>query len=168
MSFYNDKRKKVRGQRRRLKSLLSNIDKFIPFKKLDGLYEHFHVPCSPFIEREKTSNKIKLEFCKKWITTAERFIMTNHDNIPFCKVVAIIDISHLWSSQIVIFYDEKYYSTFWDRNDIYQKWVPISDTKNSFLKRSQISTTLSERGFYEIIHDDDFSYKGELWFYEAS
>ncbi len=41
------------------------------------------------------------------------------------KVVAVIDELYLWNSQIIIFYDEKYYNDFWDRKDSYQTWTPL-------------------------------------------
>ena len=57
---------KVRGQKRRLNSLLNNIDKIQPSFDYIGEYEHFHVPCGWWISEPKTSSGVKTEFCKKW------------------------------------------------------------------------------------------------------
>lgn len=101
-------RKKQRGQGRRIKALLSRIDEWTPFQKQEQSFEHFHVLDSSWIESPKTSSKIKTLFIKKWLDKTAEFIANKPQNLPFCKVAAVIDYPHLWSSQLVIFYDKDY------------------------------------------------------------
>ena len=107
------KYKKERGQSRKLKTLIDNIHLIVPFENTDIRYEHFHVPSGPFISSPKTSGKVKTAFCKVWLQKAEEILKQKPSNLPFCKVVAIINEGDLWESQIVIFYDKKYYESFW-------------------------------------------------------
>ena len=65
---------KVRGQKRRLNSLLNNIDKIQPSFDYIGEYEHFHVPCGWWISEPKTSSGVKTEFCKKWLKKTQEII----------------------------------------------------------------------------------------------
>ena len=101
------KYKKERGQSRKLKTLIDNIHLIVPFENTDIRYEHFHVPSGPFISSPKTSGKVKTAFCKVWLQKAEEILKQKPSNLPFCKVVAIINEGDLWDSQIVIFYDKK-------------------------------------------------------------
>ncbi len=159
-------KKKQRGQRRKLAAMLRNIESFVPYERrnTDREYECFKVPSDMFIEYPKTSSKIKTEFCRKWLKAAERFIKQKPEDVGFCKVVAVICMPNLWCSQITIFYDEKYYSTFFDRHDPYQTWTPIQEGRSLLAERNIVSV-LSERGYREVIVDEDYTYEGELWFY---
>lgn len=59
------KYKKQRGQSRKLKTFLKNINTFTPCWHDEYGYEHFHVPCSlDFINSPKTYGKIKISFKK--------------------------------------------------------------------------------------------------------
>lgn len=152
---YQDINKKQRGQRRKLELLFKYIDTFKAFESTNDAYEHFHVPGDNFIEYIKTTSKVKTAFCKKWIDTTLRFISEKPTELEFCKVVALISVPNYWSSQIIIFYDEDYYSEFWNRDDDYQRWESI-DGKYSFTKERGIHTLLLEKGYKEIICEEDF------------
>lgn len=159
-------RKKQRGQKRRLNRMLRHIDEFVPFRDMDIEFEHFHVPCTPFIEATKTAGSVKTAFCRKWLEKTEDFIAQKPLNIPFCKVVAVISEPNFWSSQIIIFYSEEYYNTFWKRDGPYQKWEFIDDKTKSFVTPRNIKTDLVEKGYYEVYIDDEDVYKPHtLWFY---
>lgn len=109
------KYKKVRGQKRRIKSLLKNIEDITPLFNFTGKCEHFHVPCGRWISEPKTSSKVKTEFCRKWAAKTHEIIADKPNNHKFCKVVACITSPCFWDSQIIIFYDENYFNEFFDR-----------------------------------------------------
>lgn len=158
--------KKQRGQRRKLRALLTNIGAFVPFKATDEPYEHFHVPSSMFIESPKTSGKIKTAFCRKWLAVTEEWIKTKPTDLPFCKVVAVIDVPHFWGSQIILFYHPDYYTDFWNRNEPEQTWMPIDSTAASFKNARNIATTLFEKGYLQTFCDNDgYHEQSTLWFY---
>ena len=89
----------------------------------------------------------------------------NKPQLPFCKVVAIIDEGDLWESQIVIFYNESYYKSFWTLNTSEQTWTLIKDPAKSFIKERNIKTQLNEIGYSQTFSEDVFSEKTILWFY---
>ena len=80
-------------------------------------------------------------------------------------MVAIINEGDLWESQIVIFYDKKYYESFWTRNTLEQTWTLIDDPTKSFIKERNIKTQLNEIGYLQTISEIDFNKKSVLWFY---
>ena len=155
----NTKRKKQRGAGRRLKALLRNIDGIRPFVRTNDATEHFHVPCGGFIDSRRTRGKIKTEFIEKWIDTAIRFIERSRDDLPFCRVVAMIRIPCLWESQIIIFYDEDYYQTFFER------W--IEDSGASLMKSRNIEREIGEMRYFDPMdyYSRGKNIKSELWFY---
>ena len=160
------KYKKQRGQERKLKSLIKNIQDIVPFEDTSLPFEHFHVPCGPFISSPKTSSKIKTAFCKAWIKKTESIIKQKPSDLPFCKAVALIDSTELWDSQIIIFYSEDHYRSFWDRNTPEQLWTLIDNTEKSFAKEHNIKTELNEICYSETITEDDLNKTSTLWFYE--
>ena len=80
-------------------------------------------------------------------------------------MVAVIDASDLWESQIVIFYDKNYYESFWTRNTPEQSWEVIAGHTKSFVKERDIKIKLNEIGYLETITEVDFNKKSALWFY---
>lgn len=159
----NMRGQKVRGQKRKLKKLLKNIEDITPLFDFVDEYEHFHIPCGWWISELKTSSKIKTEFCKKWLEKTQEIISSKPDNRKFCKVVASIVSPCFWNSQITIFYDEEYYNTFFDRSGPYQIWTPIES--RSFAESRGISSELKENGYVEILNDDEDIFKCEIWLY---
>lgn len=156
-------RKKVRGQRRKLKALLKAIEHpNAPFER-EGSCIGLSVPSSPWIEMPKTYGKVKTRFCRKWIEETAALIEQIPEDTGFCKVVGAVVYPELWNSQILIFRDEDYYNGFWNRNDSYQTWTKIKG--KSFSKERNIKTELNEIGFHEVLKDEDFDYNCDIWFY---
>ncbi|MBQ4522085.1 MAG: DUF3916 domain-containing protein [Lachnospiraceae bacterium] len=155
---------KSRGQRRKLKTLFHWIDELMAFVNTNRECEHFHVPCGVWLANPKTSGKVKTAFCKKWIEKTEEFIDKKPKELPFCKVVAAITYPNVHDSQIIIFYDEEYYASFWDRKGPEQIWTPVKEN-TSFAKERGIETELPEVGYVEEFFDEDYNTKSYIWFY---
>ena len=133
-SFCSD-RKKVRGQRRKLRKLLRDIDGLTPFEsESNRLYEHFHVPSGTWLNSPSTAGTVKTAFCKAWLEQCQRFIQAKPTNLSFCRVVAVLCEPLLGESQIVIFYSQEYFETFWKRN--YSDQSGFLSTKEVPLLRS--------------------------------
>lgn len=158
------KNKRVRGQKRKLNSLLKRIDDISPRYNDAECYEHFHVPCDGWISNPKANGKVKTEFCKKWLNKTEEIIEGKPQGLRFCRVVANIVDPYFGDSQIIIFYDEGYYNTFFDRQGPYQIWTKLDNNK-SFVKRRGISTGLNETGYHETLNEDGYTAMCEIWFY---
>jgi hypothetical protein len=156
--------KKQRGQKRRLRALLENINRFVPFTDTGLPYEQFSVPCGRFISSPKTSGKVKTAFCRAWLRKTEQILAQKPANLPFCRVTALLDETDLWRSQIIVFYDRDYYGSFWERDTVQQKWTP-QEGGRAFAKERNIETGLTEKGYLQIIADGDTVRRSVLWFY---
>ena len=114
--------------------------------------------------RPKHTEKLK-QFCNAWLDKTAEIVEKKPNHLSFCKVVALIDEFNLWESQIIIFYDKNYYSSFWSRNSIEQSWYPIDKDGLSFLQERNINSNLKEKGYIETVNEDEYSHKTKLWFY---
>ena len=165
MSMYNGT---LRGQKRRLNVLLKRIEEIKPYQRIENTqkrgFEHFHVPSTVWIEQPKTSSKIKTAFCKAWIKKTEEIFKAKPEGIEFCRVVCVLSIPNLWDSQIIIFYDKKYYDSFWNRHGGWQDWSRLENGL-SLKEERNIVTDLKETGFIETITDEDRTSTSYLWFY---
>ena len=98
---------KSRGQRRKLKRLLKNIAEIEPYQDIDEInkrgFEHFHVPCSVWLDMPKTSSKIKTEFCNAWIRKTEEIFKAKPENLQFCKEKNLVSKRHLRMRIIPLF-----------------------------------------------------------------
>lgn len=92
-------------------------------------------------------------------------MQTKPQELPFCKVVALVACPHLWNSQIIIFYSQDYYKGFWDRKGQEQRWDNIENNEISLMKSRNIETDFDEKGYLETIMDRGAAIKSVLWFY---
>jgi hypothetical protein len=161
-------RKRLRGKRQKLERLLAQIDAFEPFRCREQRYEHFHVPCCrQLLEGPGTRGWVQTAFCRKWLETAERFLAEKPADLPFCKVVAVLEWPGLWDSQLIIFYDSAYYDSFWDRQGPWQTWTPLPADAVPETCRRGIRTALRARGYAQCLRDEENGreFRDTLWFY---
>ena len=102
--------------------------------------------------------------CKAWLEQCQRFIQAKPTNLSFCRVVAVLCEPLLGESQIVIFYSQEYFETFWKRNYSDQSWLPLNKG-SSFTAKRGITTALTEMGYEETLLVDGKTIKSTLWFY---
>ncbi len=156
-------KKKVSGQRRKLDSLIKNIDAIECNYSFTEKSESYYVPCGRWLSMPKTSGKVKTRFCDKRLEKTEYLIKNKPVDKGFCKIVASIAIPDFWASQIEIFYDEEYYNQFFYRKGPLQAWTQIDNY--SFVKERNIKCGLTEKGYTLYIEDEDETLKNEVWFY---
>lgn len=157
-------RKKQRGQFKKLKRLLQRIDSFTVATTPHASYIHFHVPSSGFIEHPQTKVTIKRKFCQCWIKSAQEIQKAFVSQVEFCKVVAILSIPNLWSSQIIVFTKEEYYHSFWNRDSESEAWLRMTGSvKCSYLEGLQ-NLTYIHRTIYE---DGKMVFRNFLCCYEV-
>ncbi len=76
-------------------------------------YWHMHLPVSQaFIDSPKTPHAIKRDCIQLLIDRVEHLISIRPPSNRNNKVLAAIDLPDLFGSQIIIFYDEEYYKSF--------------------------------------------------------
>lgn len=158
-------RKKIRGKRSKLFSLMRRItDLTEDFPDSDHQYWHMHLPTlQGFIDSSKTPKSIRQKCIQYLIDRTDYLISKKPEHNRFSKVVTVISLPTLWDSQIVVFFDEYNFKSFFIRNNPEQTWIPIPDS--SYFIREwhlQIPERLSVKGFQEIINDD-FYYEGQIW-----
>lgn len=161
--------KKIRGLQRKTKNMVNRIvQETIEFPSdfYNG-YWHLHLPVAQgFISSSKTPFGIKKICIETLISRAEHLIKIKPITSEKIRVVVAIDLPGLWDSQIIIFSGNSHYENFFDRNDQYQKWTPVSKERNFESEwRIDVPINLTVKGFKEEITDEDGEiYRGEIWF----
>lgn len=161
---YEPNRKKQRGQWKKLEALCIWMEELTPFLQMDQPFEHVHIQCAGLLNHPKTSGKLKTLFCQKTIEITEKWIAQKPTGIPFCRVVAMIETPNFENSQLIIFYDQTYFDSFWKRHDEEQTWIPMSN-KYSFSQSRGLKTALNEMGYHEVVIDEKERFESNLWFY---
>lgn len=83
-----------------------------------------------------------------------------------CRVVVYISFNALFDSQIIVFSGDSHFERFFNRNDEFQKWIPL--TKERSFESDwgiNIPKDMDVLGFKEEITDEDGEiYKRDIWF----
>jgi hypothetical protein len=169
MNLRYTNKKKVRGAKRKSCLMVKTITKLTSsFPEIDSYhgYWHMHLPVSQiFIDSIKTPTSIR-RLCIQTLIDRISYLIDIKNQLGIsAHVVACISLPNLWNSQITVFFDEQYFSSFFERNNEYQKWIQLPKNRNLEREWSLvIPNNMNIRGFNEILTDDDYNSTTELWF----
>jgi hypothetical protein len=167
--------KKIRGLKRKSNKLIKRIEENTStfLSDFENGYWHMHLPISQsFITSNKTPIRIKRLCIQTLINQAKKLIENKPKGLKKYRVVVAIDLPELFSSQIIIFSGNSHFNGFFDRNDEFQKWIPLSNDRNLESEWDlHVPKNMEIIGYNEIISDYvegtkniEVTYKGELWF----
>lgn len=160
-------KKKIRGISRKFNAMKRRIEHLTEnFPLEDNGYWHIHLPVAQaFIDSQKTPFSIRRKCIQLLIESVHHLISIRPEEVKKYKVVAAINLPELFDSQIIIFYEDNYYNSFFERNDDCQRWTLLPSTRNIYAEWNlRKLPNLGVRGYKEVIVDEDFSYEGEIWF----
>ena len=82
------------------------------------------------------------------------------------RVVVAINATEFWLSQIIVFFGDKYYDEFFERDSSNQIWAPLPSSRSLMREWNlRLPDNFAERGFGETLDDADFQSTSELWFF---
>jgi len=169
MNLMYANKKKVRGAKRKANQMVRNINELInqfPEVDLEDGYWHMHLPVAQtLIDSTKTPMYIRKLCVQTIINGVKRLIdIRPQTNIP-SRVVASVELPHLWYSQIIVFFGDRYFNSFFERDDDYQKWTPLPKGRSLVREwKLNLPVGLDCRGYHEEITAEDFKTVSELWF----
>ncbi|MGE6348250.1 DUF3916 domain-containing protein [Bacillus mycoides] len=156
--------------KRKTKTLIKRIEdstKAFPSTFYNDEYWHMPLPVlQTFIDSSKTPRKIKRLCIQTLLNQANQLMKMKPNDTNTFRVVVMISTSNLWGSQIIIFKNNNYFYNFFNRDNAFQKWIPLSNTSDFGHEwKISISNSVQTLHFQEIINDEDGFYdKGELLF----
>jgi hypothetical protein len=169
MNLRYTNKKKVRGAKRKARLMVKSITNWtsrFPMKDTYYGYWHMHLPVAQtFIDSIKTPTFVRRVCIQTLINRVNYLINIKNELSISAHVVACISMPNLWNSQITVFFDEEYFSSFFERNNDYQKWIQLPQDRS--LEREwglTIPDDMRIKGFKELLTDDDYSSISELWF----
>jgi hypothetical protein len=161
--------KKLRGLRRKTRNMIKRIweeTSDFPLDFYNG-YWHFHLPAAQdFIDSDRTPFGIKRVCVQTLLERAKHLIEIKPHNPEKYRVVVYISFQALFDSQIIVFAGDSHFRGFFNRNDEFQKWIPLSKERNFESDwRINIPKDMNALGFKEEITDEDGeTFKRDIWF----
>lgn len=161
--------KKLRGLKRKTRNMIKRIweeTSDFPLEFYNG-YWHLHLPVEQsFIDSNSTPSGIKRLCVQTLLERAKNLIEIKPNTRKKYRVVVYISFQALFDSQIIVFAGDSHYERFFNRNDEFQKWIPLSEKRNFENDwRINIPKDMNVLGFKEEIIDEDGEiYKRDIWF----
>jgi hypothetical protein len=161
--------KKIRGIKRKSQKMIERIEENTLEFPTDFYNGYWHLPlpvAHSFINSNKTPKRIKRLCIQTLLDRVEHLLSLKPNEKEQYRVAAAVNLADLWGSQIIVFKGDAHFKDFFDRNDEYQKWLPLSDDRNIQTEWGlSVPNYLQISGFKEVITDEDgYHYEGEMWF----
>ncbi|WP_332650091.1 DUF3916 domain-containing protein [Lysinibacillus sp. 54212] len=122
--------KKQRGLKRKIKSIKSiikeNTSEFPADFYLDS-YWNFRIPASRALIQY--SSKIQIQLAHFLINSTKELLINKPPKLKDALVTLMIKPFDFWESELIIHKDIDSYKSFYNRNNNFQKWVPIENSK---------------------------------------
>lgn len=161
--------KKLRGLKRKTGNMIKRIEEETSDFPLDFYngYWHLHLPVAQgFIDSDRTPFGIKRLCVQTLLEQAKHLIEIKPNTPDKYRVVVYISFQALFDSQIIVFAGDSHFEGFFNRNDEFQKWIPLSEKRNLESDwRINIPKDMNVLGFKEEITDEDVEIcKRDIWF----
>ena len=159
------KKQKVRGLKRRIIDLLAMPQSAFP-ERSSQLYVDYKLPIHNGLIRGVNARTSIKRLCMRSLLETCIALRREKPKDEFTRVVALISMPDLFSSRVTVFFDEEYFSHFFERSGPYQIWSALP-LERSLLQEWQMADEfqLDAIGYREEIVDEDLSYDGEVWFF---
>ncbi|MDP3178344.1 MAG: DUF3916 domain-containing protein [Spirochaetaceae bacterium] len=165
-------RKKPRGARRKLEDMrreLREATEAFPAPMEEFWHLHLPVP-QALVDSRRTPFGVRRECALALLEGARRLAETRPAELPGARIVVLIALPSLWwESQLLIFFNERYFANFFYRDNEYQRWEELAP-KSGIVSSWSLGEIegFSERSYRETTWDDgvpsfsELHYIGEL------
>ena len=166
----NDNKKKVRGLKRRKKTLkkwISDITKQMPNPSECGLgYWHLHLPfAQTYVYSSKLPNKFRREIMQSLIDRVSYLKSIKSKGQAEYRIYALVSLPNLFDSQLVVYPHNSWFDGFFERDSEEQKWIALDTSGNLILEwELNCPSNIQIKGFKEVISEEDYYFEGEIWF----
>ncbi|MPM60133.1 hypothetical protein SDC9_106980 [bioreactor metagenome] len=163
-------KKKVRGQKRKLSNLkrrFESLSEFFPDDSyVNDKYYHFHFPgAQNLVDSKNSTSKLRKTCIQLMIDSAYNLYKKRPESNVNNRIVCAIDLPFIWDSQVIIFYDKDYFKDFFNRDTDDQRWTEIKSNSSIIdLFGLKCPDGFLVKGFIEEIEDEDYKFKGQIWF----
>ena len=162
--------RKVRGKRRNCRSFARRMSEFTAeFPPPDvpaGDYWHLHLPVAQgFVDSPRTPQRVRRHCVQVLLDSCSRLISLRPCSVNARVVAAVATPSLFFNSQLIVFFSQQYFTSFFHRDEPEQRWTALPASR-SLTREWGLSLPLGcvEWGFHEHIQDGDDVHHGEIWF----
>ncbi len=162
-------KRKPRGLKRKCRNMIARIEaetREFPRPYSNSGYWHLPLPVAmDFIDSTATPRSVR-RLCVQTLLESAFHLTTLAPQNEFSRVVVAVSLPDLWASQIIVFFDESYFDSFFVRNSPEQKWLALSQKRSLSKERSLLLPDgFEEKGFRQEVADEDEVFSNELWFF---
>ena len=162
--------KKIRGLRKKCCAMVNALTEqtsHFPEKCLSEEYWHVHLPVDQsFVDSRQIPKSVK-KLCMQTMLDRACFLAAHKDSTEYGRVLCLISLPDLWASEIIIFYSHSYYESFFNRNTVWQKLIPLGNQAIVKEYNLHIPYNFQVKGYKHECFDEDntniLTYSGEIW-----
>lgn len=161
-------KRKPRGLKRKCRNMITRIEqatRHFPQPHPNSGYWHLHLPvASGFIDSAATPHCAR-KLCVQILLERAFHLTTLAPPDQLSRVVVAAALPDLWASQIIVFFSQEYFSSFFTRDSDQQKWIALNEKSLAKKWSLALPKEFEEKGFRQEIVDEDRSFINELWFF---
>jgi hypothetical protein len=164
-----ENKKKVRGTKRKSQIMIKNIEEWtkrFPDEDFEYGYWHKHVNQNhTFIGSTKTPSSMRRLLIQTLINRVEYLIRIKPKMNFLVRVIAVITLPNLMDSQIIVFFGEKHFKDFFNRNDKFQIWKHLPNKRSIAMEwKLKIPENMKIKGYEEQVLVGNTKTNSEIWF----
>lgn len=112
------------------------------------------------------ARKSVIKLCMESLLRTCAVLQQNKPSPCGARVVALIELPRFWSSRVIVFFDDTYYSQFFQRDNEYQSWSRSAAEASLFdVWQLPESLRMKEVFYIERIPDEEGDQNNKLWFF---
>jgi hypothetical protein len=155
------------GQVRALRHWAESFAGYFPVEHAAQRYMNWKIPVLDRLVRPPTTTPaIQAQCAQCLIDAAAHVALAKPADMAHARTVAIIDLPDMFGSEVCVFFDEPYFQSFADRTSEWQRWTPLSKSRNLIEQMGlRLPDGLVVAGFAEMIRDEETgeASEGEVW-----
>jgi hypothetical protein len=143
---------------------------FFPDQPMHRLFEEWKIPVpASLIDPPATTRHIQTRCTQELVLACHYLIEARPAHCSTMKVIALISLPEMFSSRVMVFFDEAYYADFFNRTGDVQVWSPLPVERNLAVEWGlSFPSGLSVKGYHELLQadpsdPDTHDYTGEIW-----
>jgi hypothetical protein len=163
-------KRKPRGLKRKCRNMIARLKqetRNFPQPHTASGYWHLHLWVALEFVNPAAMPHFVRKLCVQTLLERTQRLTTLASPHDFSRVVVTINLPDVHASQLIVFFSESYFNSFFTRDSKQQKWTSL-DNERSLAKEwsLQVPEGFEEKGFHEEVQEgEDYWVSNELWFF---
>jgi len=169
---FNRPKEKLRGIKRRLKSIDSwseSFNGFFPKEFSTEKYINYKIPVlDRLVNPPTTTTNIQAHCAKAMLQAASYLEEAKPKELHKSIVTVLLTYPNMFGSEVCIFFDNDYFETFFKRNNETEKLILLSGKSLVQELKIEAPNNFTETGFQFTVKDESNTFEEEWWSYRLN